>query len=189
MISRGRGLLGAFALALLLVVLAPAVASAGNGGGGLQQCINQSMSCVKDANGQWVPDDGGGDDGTSDSGIPGFIGVFFVLAIAAGVGITIWRVTTARTLARQSGMDPNLATQMTLLSGDGGLDATYLAASLRDRRPAPPSHPDPAPDPTPPPAATRSSAERLSELKGLLDQGLVTQAEYDARRTAIIDGV
>jgi hypothetical protein len=30
---------------------------------------------------------------------------------------------------------------------------------------------------------------RLAELKGLLDQGVLTQAEYDARRRAIIDSI
>jgi hypothetical protein len=40
-----------------------------------------------------------------------------------------------------------------------------------------------------PVAGTRDASSRLTELKGLLDQGVVTQAEYDARRQAIIDSV
>ena len=35
----------------------------------------------------------------------------------------------------------------------------------------------------------RASATRLAELRGLLDQGLVTQVENDARRQQIIDSV
>jgi hypothetical protein len=54
----------------------------------------------------------------------------FVLAAVAGVGLTIWRVSLARDLARESGMDPDRATAVTLLSDDG-LDATYLASSRR----------------------------------------------------------
>jgi hypothetical protein len=35
----------------------------------------------------------------------------------------------------------------------------------------------------------RRSADRLRELRSLLDQGLVTQAEYDERHRAVIDGL
>jgi hypothetical protein len=86
-------------------------------------------------------------------------------------------VTTAQKLAKQSGMDPSLATQMTLLSDDG-LDATYLAANLRSNT----SPPAVAPPPSP-------AAQRLIELKRLLDQGLITADEYEERRKAIIDAV
>jgi hypothetical protein len=46
-----------------------------------------------------------------------------------------------------------------------------------------------APPTTPPSEASRTIAARLEELAGLLERGLVTQAEYDERRTAIIDSV
>jgi hypothetical protein len=122
-----------------------------------------------------APDPGGG--------IPGWFVGLFVLIVLIGIGTTIWRVTTAQKLAQKSGMDPGLATQMTLLSKDG-LDATYLAASLRgDQRPAEPAGAETSPSPAP------TTAARLEELKGLLDRGLVTQTEYDARRQAIIDSV
>ena len=88
----------------------------------------------------------------------------------------MWRVTTAQRLAKQAGLDPGTATQVALLS-DNGLDATYLASSLRQQSTA-----APAPE-------ARDASTRLAELKSLLDQGLVTQAEYDARRQAIIDAV
>jgi hypothetical protein len=120
-----------------------------------------------------APDPGGG--------IPGWFVGLFVLMVLIGIGTTIWRVTTAQKLAQKSGMDPGLATQMTLLSKDG-LDATYLAASLRgDQHPAGPADAETSSPPAP--------AARLEDLKGLLDRGLVTQAEYDARRQAIIDSV
>ena len=112
-------------------------------------------------------------------GVPGWFVGFFVLALVVAFGTTIWRVTTAQKLARRSGMDPGLATQMTLLSDDG-LDATYLAANLRGQG-----------TPTAETSSSRraTTAERLEELRGLLDRGLVTQAEYDERRKAIIDSV
>jgi hypothetical protein len=173
----------AAAPALLLLAVAPSYA-----GGGLQKCLDQAVdhngeppTCTK-VDGTWVaswPDDGS-IGGTGGGGIPGAIIALFVLGLVAAVGITFWKISTAQKLARQSGMDPGLATQMTLLSDDG-LDATYLASSLRRT-----SQPSPTPSATStPPSAT----SRLDELKGLLDRGLVTQMEYDERRKAIIDSV
>ena len=174
---------GLAAPALLLFAAAPSYAR-----DGLQKCLDQAAdhngeppTCTQTANGAWVaswPDDGGL--GGSGSGVPGAFVALFVLGLIAAVGLTLWKVTTAQKLARQSGMDPGLATRMTLLSDDG-LDATYLASSLRQ-----------SPQPTagsPPTASPPSATARLEELKGLLDRGLVTQVEYDERRKAIIDSV
>ena len=72
-----------------------------------------------------------------------------------------------------------------------GLAATYLAASLR--RPAAGvdgvDGVDDQPAVHPPPLSTRSSETRLSELKNLHDQGLITDDEYSRRRTAIVDSL
>jgi|SRR4051812_33444548 hypothetical protein len=119
------------------------------------------------------------------SGIPGWFVAWGVFVVVVGVVVTVWRVSTAQKLAKRSGMDPGLATQMTLLSDDG-LDATYLAASLRGQV-TPPT--EPATPATRPTEASRSTAARLEELTGLLDRGLVTQEEYDERRKAIIDSL
>jgi hypothetical protein len=170
-LGRALATIGAAAVLLLLAV-APSYA-----GGGLQKCLDQAAdhngeppTCTQTAGGTWVaswPDDGG-IGGPGGAGIPGAFVFVFVLALIAAVGITLWKVSTAQKLARQSGMDPGLATQMTLLSDDG-LDATYLASSLRQT-----SQPAPTPSATStPPSAT----SRLEELKGLLDRGLVTQVE------------
>jgi hypothetical protein len=164
----------------VLLLSAPSYA-----GGSFQHCVNQAAhhngeppTCTK-VNGTWVaswPDSAGPGGGGG--------GAFVVLALFAvliGIGITVWKVSTARRLAGQSGMDTGLATRMTLLTDDG-LEATYLASSLRPAA-APPTQPVPAA------ASTRDVATRLAELTGLLEQGVVTQAEYDARRQAIIDSV
>ena len=155
---------------------------------GMQKCLDKAIDhngempvCTK-VNGTWVaswPD--GGPGAGSGSGFGGFV-VFLVILGIIGAGATaVWKVSTARRLATQSGMDPGLATGMTLLS-DNGLDATYLAANLRgNARQAAPA----APVATSSPSAT----SRLEELRSLLDRGLVTQAEYDTRRQAIIDSV
>lgn len=164
-----------------MLVSAPSYA-----GSGLQRCLDKAIdhngeppTCTK-VNGTWVaswPDDGTG----SGSGFAGVIGFLAVLAIVGGIGITIWKVSTARSLARESGMNPGVATGMTLLTDDG-LAATYLAANLRGST----AKPAPAPDLA---STSPSATSRLEELKGLLDRGLVTQDEYDARRQAIIDSV
>ena len=108
----------------------------------------------------------------SDPGIPGAFVAFMVIAVLIGLGVTVFKVTMARDMARRAGMDPDEATAATLLT-QNGLDATYLAASLR------PQHHQPVPAP-------RTAQSRLQELKALLDQGLVSQAEYDERRAAIL---
>lgn len=118
----------------------------------------------------------------------GFDGIFIfiaVLAVIGAVGGTIWKVSTARTLAKRSGMDPNMATKMTLFTDDG-LDATYLAANLRHNQPQPGAGGAPA---TESGAKLSSATERPTELKSLLDQGLITHDEYDARRKTIIDAL
>lgn len=148
-------------------------------GSTLQQCMNQAINhngepptCTK-VNGSWIPS---WSDDPGASGIPGAFVFLVVVIILVSIGITIWKVNTAQKLAKQSGMDPGLATQLTLLS-DEGLDATYVASSLRQR-------------PVTPVADTSkpvSAAERLTELSSLLDQGLISTSEYDERRRAIIE--
>jgi hypothetical protein len=53
-----------------------------------------------------------------------------VVVIIAAIGITVWRVSTARRIAEEAGLDPGRATAVTLF-GSPGLDATYVAASLK----------------------------------------------------------
>jgi len=115
-------------------------------------------------------------DGASGAG--GGIVALMVLVGVAGVGFTVYRVSMARRLATRAGMDPGEATAMTLLSDDG-LAATYLASNLR------PAVPSARGDATP----GRSATERLAELSALLEQGLVTQAEHDERRAAILGSI
>jgi hypothetical protein len=121
--------------------------------------------------------------GSSGGGVPGSFVLLAVFALLLAIGLTAWTVTTARSLARQSGMDPGPATQLTLLTEDG-LDAIHLAASLR----APQSGGAVAS-----PVATElpraGAPQRLTERTSLMDQGLHTAMEYDERRRAIIETV
>jgi hypothetical protein len=116
-----------------------------------------------------------GDESGVGPGIPAGFAAWFVLIVVAGVGFTVWQVSKTRSMARRAGMDPNEATAMTLLS-DGGFEATYLAANLRNTGTS--AYPVP-----------RDVADRLRELQRLKDQELVTADEYAARRQAIIDGI
>lgn len=81
-------------------------------------------------------------------------------------------------MATESGMDPGRASMMTLISDDG-LDATYLASSLRGTQ----SRDRPAE------RSGRSTQERLRELQQLRDEGLITTEEYQRRRTDIVDSI
>lgn len=159
----------------------------------LQECMDQAEdhfgeppTCTQyDGSGGYVaswPNDGftgGGDEfGTAGDGFGALFAVFFVLVVLIGIGSAVWKVSMARRMATASGMDPAVATQMALLTDDG-LESTYLASSLRGTTPAPAT-------PAAVPSTTRA---RLAELKGLLDDGLITQAEHDERRRAVIDAL
>ena len=107
--------------------------------------------------------------------MPGWFAVLFFGALAFSVASMVWRASTARRMAQRSGMDPDEATMMALMTEDG-LDATYLASNLRG---------DTARLPSPKPPV----AQRLMELQDLKDQGLITDEEYAARRRAILDEI
>lgn len=111
---------------------------------------------------------------TMDSGIPGsFVGLFLI-GVMVAIGTTVWRVSVARSSARRAGMDPDEATAVTLL-GENGLEATYVAASLRDQAPA-----GSAP-------GALTPADRLRDLEELRRQGLVSDAEYAAKRAEMLE--
>lgn len=137
--------------------------------------VGTMPTCTK-VGGEWVAsyDDRFMPGGTSD-GVPGSFAVLFLLALLIGIGTTVWKVSTARRMARDAGMSEGDATAMTLLTDDG-FEATYTASSIRAglREPSPP---------------TASAEGRLAELQRLLDQGLVTQDEYEAARRRILDAL
>ena len=103
----------------------------------------------------------------------GLFVLFFIGVLALGIASTVWRVSTARRMAERAGLDVGDATAMALLAEDG-LPATYLASNLH---------------PTSPTPVGQDPAERLRRLRALLDEGLISQAEHDERRRAIIDEV
>ncbi|MBV9830570.1 MAG: hypothetical protein JOZ82_03180 [Marmoricola sp.] len=157
---RGRAALTALVAAGVLWAWLPAPAFA--------DVCTDNPSCV---------DPGTGDTG---GGFPAASLVPMVLALLVAIGVTAYRVSTARDMARKAGMDTADATKVALLENEG-LSATYLASELRGNRSgsftAPPSSPP------------RTTAERLEELDRLRQQGLVSDTEYAQHRSAILDGV
>jgi hypothetical protein len=173
------------ASALTLVALAsPAYADYSTQGACLTAAANRGLNyACEGSRGHWKLTQAGSfnNDSGGGSSFAGIFIVFVILVIAIAVGAAVWRVSMARKMAEQSGLDPKLATRMALFT-DEGLDATYLASSLRQpplQSPATPAAP----------AASRTATERLAELTALKDSGAITQDEFDARRTAIIDGI
>lgn len=153
-------MVGLLAVAAVTVLLLPVAAVAD--------------SCVNDP--ECVTTDPGG-----DSSFPFSAVLPIVVVIVIAVAVTGYRVSVARSMAQRSGLDPADATRVALLDQDG-VSATYLASQLRREQ-------QPGMSPLPPTPPARSTADRLRELEGLREQGLVTQAEYDARRTAILGEV
>jgi hypothetical protein len=148
----------------------PASCFQSNGEGELPTCTY--------VDGRWersYPESGGG---AGDA-----IALLVVLALLVGGGFTAYKVSMARRMAREAGMDPDRATAMTLLTDDG-LEATYLASSLR-----PPVGGVPPNEHDHPVGGGRTVRERLAELEKLREQELVTEAEYDTRRAAILESL
>lgn len=142
--------------------------------GPIEACEDGSMpSFTQQGGGPWVercPD--------AAAGFPAGLVVLVVLALVAGLALTVWKVSTARRMARSAGMDVGDATAMTLLSEEG-FEATYLASNLRGT-PGAPGQAAPA---------TPTAESRLRELAALRDQGLISDDEYATRRQAIIDAL
>lgn len=127
----------------------------------------------------WIEPDPGFGSGSGIGGFEAAFGAFFVLAVVIGIAATAYRIWMARDMAKDAGLDPNHATAMTLLTGDEGLSATYLASSLR----TPPTEGGDKEEKGP----EQSVADRLRALQQLRDDGLITTAEYDERRARILD--
>ena len=129
--------------------------------------------CLQSPDGTWdvlYPD-------PVSTGVGGGFAALFVLALLGGVPFTVWKVATARRMAREAGMSESDATAMTLLA-DESFEATFMASNVRTGMPAPqPSAP----------VARESTESRLAELQSLRDRGLVTEEEYAEARRKILE--
>lgn len=113
-------------------------------------------------------------------GIPGWFIALFILFIMIGIGTTVWRISVARRIAEDAGLNPNTATKVSLL-GQDGIDTTYLASTIaaQSRRQTPAN----------PTQRPKTAEERLQELQALKDKGLITDAEYEAQRQKILGAI
>lgn len=164
-----KRLVGALAVSALLV-LTPALAFAG----GVTDLCEGQPSCVVEDGGDFSDF---GDFGSDPTGIPGWFVAIFLLVLVLGVCTTVYRVSTAREMARKAGLDADAAGRIALLE-DNGLSAAYVASSLRQGPEAAAREP-----------SGRPAAERLAELQALKDAGTITESEYAARRQAVLDSI
>ena len=107
-------------------------------------------------------------------GIPGWFVALFILVPLIGLGSFLFRMSVARNMARKAGLDEGDATAAAFFN-DPGVSATYVASALRDRPTAQ--------------GPQRTAEDRLAELESLRDKGLISPAEYDERRTKILDSI
>jgi len=66
-------------------------------------------------------------------------------------------------------------------------DLQAQQAQMQAQQYAPP--PPPPQQPAPPPVSQQSMLEQLTELKKLLDAGVLTQAEFDIQKTKILQSM
>lgn len=126
--------------------------------------------------------DGVGLDGAgAGDGFESLMVLLLLLGVALAVGTAIWRTSTARRLARDSGLDEDEAARMALLT-DSGLETTYLAAALRSRDETPGASTE-----SEDPDDTTDVAARLRRLDRLREEELVSAEEWAERRRAILD--
>ncbi|HEV2757727.1 MAG TPA: SHOCT domain-containing protein [Actinomycetota bacterium] len=164
------------------LVIACALASAPAAGAqvkddGLRQCFGDvisqkeaQMDCVKVGDGEWTPV-GGSDPVSSAFGTF----VFFVLLLS------LVPAAAGAMFAKEAGVPAAGGFAIGLFGSWVGVIGLYLYGHSQ-RRGSPVIQ-------VGRPAGTNAgtAAERLKTLKDLLDQGLITQAEYDERRAAAIE--
>lgn len=118
---------------------------------------------------------------------------FVVLALSAGVPVNdVSRIVghgdVATTLNNYGNTSREVVAERTRrqMERNGALLATGDAVAVAGGADAAGGSARPA---LPPPAPAKSAADRLRELKGLADEGLITPAEYAAKRSAIVAGI
>jgi hypothetical protein len=119
----------------------------------------------------------------SSPGIPGWFIAIVVVVILSGIGTTLWRISVARRIAEDAGLNPDTAAKVSLLSQDG-IDTAYLASAIASQ-----SHRQAPPPPPAPTQGAKTTEERLQELQVLKDKGLVSDTEYDAQRQKILGSI
>lgn len=195
---RRIGVLTLVAGAALVVVLQPPVAAQPPDDPGLRRCLRQitiesGAHCEKGPGGEWQPAGGGSqlDDVESLFGTFVFIGLLLSL-LPAFVGAAI---------SKDAGVSGAAGFGIGLVASWVGVIGLYLYGhSQRQGRPLITSGPATAPatregmgpavgGTTEGPPESNAPADRLRALRDLRDQGLITQEEYEERRSATLDSL
>jgi hypothetical protein len=141
-------------------------------------------TCTRSGSGGWVAvyPNSGIDGSTSGTGFPsGFIALFVIVALI-GIGVTIWRISLTRRMAQSAGVNPSDATALAVLGGPNAIDTAVLAKTLSHHSA------DTAPPATGKPHGATVEA-RLTQLRQLKDDGVISADEYESRRAAIISTI
>jgi hypothetical protein len=113
--------------------------------------------------------------------VPDSFAALFVLFVVFAVGMTAYRVSSARRRARDIGMDPDAATRAVLFNQQPGLALKALELEHRlARREA--QEPAAAPESD----ESASVGARLEELQRLYRRGLINEDEFAEKRAAIL---
>jgi uncharacterized membrane protein len=128
-----------------------------------------------------------------------FVGIVSVIVFIVIFVVVGRRVSVARKIAEEAGLDPSAAGSAAFFSRDG-IGHTLIAAEIAKRqraaeaatraarREAQQASAHQSADPHPA-AKPKTAAEHLSELQQLFDSGAITESEYSKRRQEIIDSV
>lgn len=152
------------------------------------EAIDAGMSCQKVGGGEWQPVS----DGSSIPDVESMFGTF----IFVGLLLSLFPAFIGASLSKDAGVSGAAGFGIGLVGSWVGVIGLYLYGHSQRRgnpvitigRQADAGG-GPAVGTKREPPEPEAPAERLRALKDLLDQGLITQAEYDERRKATVDSL
>jgi hypothetical protein len=108
--------------------------------------------------------------------VPGSFAALFFLFVVFAIGLNVYRVSSARSRARDIGMDPDAATRAVLFNKQPDLALKALELEHRLARQEAEEQ-----------ATVLPSVEvRLEELQRLYQRGLINEDEFAEKRAAIL---
>ena len=119
-------------------------------------------------------------------------GVAMLLAGALGTIVAFAdrnNVTSKRLIALQVGWGLNLVLGASIVAAVSGLRMTFGMVESKDTVTIGSDEPSAAPSSTPAATVTKPIAERLGELAELREKNLITEEEYDAKRSTLLADV
>jgi hypothetical protein len=189
-----RKVLGGLVAALAAAIALQTAAQAQPRDSGLRECFGDvitqeeaEMSCVKFEGGEWTPV-------SRPDGVSNMFGTF----VFFGILLSLVPAAAGAMLAKDAGLSPGAGFGIGLFGSWLGVIGMYLYGHSQRRGTSVVQIGSTATAPGAGPAVgaesetaaePQAAAERLRTLKDLLDQGLITQAEYDERRRAAVESL